>query len=79
MWKSGVLVTTIALSIALGLPAHAADCSANVSACIDANKNKPNAVAKCQAAGQRCASTGVYVGPFSGKSYQVNNCLRIGC
>jgi hypothetical protein len=79
MWKSGRLVTTIAFTITLGLPARAADCSANVSACISANKNKPNAVAKCQAAGQSCASTGVYVGPFSGKSYQVNKCLRMGC
>jgi hypothetical protein len=79
MWKSGGMVTTIAFSIAFGLPARAADCSANVSACISANKGKPNVVAKCQAAGQTCANTGVYVGPFSGKSYQVNNCLRIGC
>jgi hypothetical protein len=57
----------------------AADCSTNVSACIDANKNRPNAVAKCQAAGQRCAKTGTYVGPFSGVSYEVHKCLRFGC
>jgi hypothetical protein len=74
-----MLVATIAFSIALGSPARAADCSPNVSACIDANKNKPNAVAKCQAAGQRCAKTGIYVGPFSGVSYEVHKCLRFGC
>jgi hypothetical protein len=78
MWKSGWMVA-IAFSIALGLPARAADCSANVSACIDANKGKPNVVAKCQAAGQRCAKTGIYVGPFSGVSYEVHKCLRWGC
>jgi hypothetical protein len=79
MCKSGRVATTIAFTIALGLPARAADCGANASACISTNKDKPNAVAKCRAAGQNCASTGVYVGPFSGKSYQVNKCLRMGC
>ena len=69
----------IAFSIAVGSPARAVDCSANVSACIDANKSKPNAVAKCQAAGQRCAKTGIYLGPFSGVTYEVHKCLRFGC
>jgi hypothetical protein len=79
MWKSGGLVTIIAFSMAHGLPAYAADCRPNVRVCISANKNKPDAVAKCEAAGQSCASTGVFVGPFSGKSYQANKCLRLGC
>jgi hypothetical protein len=79
MWGSGRMVATIAFLIALGSTARAADCSANVSACIDANKTKPNAAAKCQAAGQRCAKTGIYVGPFSGVSYEVHKCLRWGC
>ena len=73
-------VSVVAIvAIAGTLPARAADCSADVSACIDANKNKPNAVAKCQTAGQRCAKTGIYVGPFSGVSYEVHKCLRWGC
>jgi hypothetical protein len=81
MWKSGGVLATIAISIALNyLPARAADCSANVNACIDGNQGKPNAAAKCQAAGRSCAKTGVYVGPFSGQSYQVTNkCGRWGC
>ena len=79
MWKPGVMVAICALSIALGSQARAADCSPNVSACIDANKGKPNVVAKCQAAGQRSAKTGIYVGPFSSVSYEVHKCLRFGC
>jgi hypothetical protein len=38
----------------------AADCSVNVSACISGNQGRPNAVAKCHAAGQRCAKTGTF-------------------
>jgi hypothetical protein len=79
VWKSGRLIAIVALSIALPSAARAVDCSPNVNACIDANKGKPNAVAKCQAAGQRCAKTGIYVGPFSGVSYEVHKCLRFGC
>jgi hypothetical protein len=41
---------------------RAADCSINTNACISGNQGKPNAVAKCQAAGQRCAKTGTFVG-----------------
>jgi hypothetical protein len=79
MRKSAWIAVAIAFSIAFSLPARAADCSANVSTCISNNQGKPNAVAKCQAAGQRCAKTGVYVGPFSGQSYPVTKCLRFGC
>jgi hypothetical protein len=77
-----ILLLTMLVSDVIGGSAaqvKAADCSANVSACIDANQSKPNAVAKCQAAGQRCAKTGIYVGPFSGVSYEVKKCLRFGC
>jgi hypothetical protein len=76
-----VFAVSVAAVVALTStsPVRAADCSANVNACIDANKNKPNVVAKCQAAGQRCAKTGIYVGPFSGVSYEVHKCLRWGC
>jgi hypothetical protein len=78
--KKIMLFTLVAFAV-IGVSAaqvRAADCSANVSACIDANRNKPNAVAKCQAAGQRCAKTGTYVGPFSGVSY-LRKCWRTGC
>lgn len=68
MQLGGMVIATIAFSIVLGSPARAVDCSANVSACIGANKNKLNAVAKCQAARQRCAKTGIYVSPFRGVS-----------
>jgi hypothetical protein len=60
MWKSGGIIATIAFSIAFSLPAFAADCSANIDACISGNQGKANAVAKCQAAGRSCAKTGVY-------------------
>jgi hypothetical protein len=52
----------------------AADCGASVSGCITGNAGKPDAQAKCSAAGQTCAKTGVFVSPFSGKSYQVRKC-----
>jgi hypothetical protein len=62
-------------------PVKAADCSVNVSTCISLNQGKPNAAAKCQTAGQRCAKSGVFVGPFSGQTYEVGSkkCGRWGC
>jgi hypothetical protein len=68
-----VAVVTIAFSIAFNLPALAADCGGYVSTCIRNNTNKPDNVAKCSAAGQSCAKSGVFVGPFNGQSYQVGN------
>jgi hypothetical protein len=58
--------------------ALAADRSINTNACMSGNQGQPNAVAKCQAAGQRSAKTGVYVGPFDGQTYQGGNCGRYG-
>jgi hypothetical protein len=52
----------------------AADCGANVSQCMRNNSGKPDAQAKCSAAGQSCAKTGIFVGPFNGQSYQVRKC-----
>jgi hypothetical protein len=52
----------------------AADCGAYVSQCIRNNSGKPDAQAKCSAAGQSCAKTGTFVGPFNGQSYQVRKC-----
>jgi len=72
----------IAFSVALGPRAHAADCSANVRTCINLSKDKPDAVARCQAAGQSCAKTGTFVGPYSGQTYAVGGrtkCGRWGC
>jgi len=58
--KNMMLLTLLAFAIIGGSAAQvkAADCSVNVSTCIGSNQGKPNAVAKCQAAGQRCAKTG---------------------
>ena len=67
-------IASLALLIALTRPTLATDCGANVSACIRAYGARPGAQAKCAAAGERCAQTGVFVGPFSGKSYQVQKC-----
>ena len=52
----------------------AADCGAAVSGCITANAGKPDAKGKCSAAGQTCATTGVFVSPFTGKSYKIRKC-----
>ena len=64
-----LVLLTVAFAAIGGSAAQvkAADCNGNVSACINGNAGKPNAVAKCQAAGQRCAKSGVFVGPFTGQ------------
>jgi hypothetical protein len=80
--KRLVLLTLLAFVIGgSAAQVKAADCRANVSTCISRNQGKPNAAEKCQAAGQSCASTGVFVGPFTGKTYQVGakKCGRWGC
>jgi hypothetical protein len=79
--KRLVLLTLLAFAVIAGSAAQvkAVDCSSNVNACISGNQGKPNAVAKCQAAGQRCAKTGTFVGPFSGQTFQGGKCGRWGC
>jgi hypothetical protein len=68
--KRMMLLTLLAFAVIAGSAAQvkAVDCSSNVNDCI-----RPNAVAKCQAAGQRCAKSGTFVGPFSGQTYQAAN------
>jgi hypothetical protein len=63
---------SVALLIALTSPMYAADCGAYVSQCL--RSGKPDAQTKCAAAGQNCAKTGVWVGPYTGQSYQVRKC-----
>ena len=65
---------SIALVTALPSPIIALDCGVQVNGCIAGNAGKPDAKAKCAAAGQTCAQTGVFVSPFSGKSYGVRKC-----
>jgi hypothetical protein len=79
--KRMMLLTLLAFAVIAGSAAQvkAVDCSSNVNACISGNQGKPNAVAKCQAAGQRCAKSGTFVGPFSGQTYQGGKCGRWGC
>jgi len=43
--KMTLATIVIAFSIAVGSLAHAADCSANVTTCINLSKDKPDAVA----------------------------------
>jgi hypothetical protein len=64
--KRIMLLTLPAFAVIGGSAAQvkAADCSVNVNACISGNQDKPNAVAKCQAAGQRCAKTGCLCWPL---------------
>jgi hypothetical protein len=79
--KRIMLLSLLAFAVIAGSAAQvkAVDCSSNVNACISGNQGKPNAVAKCQAAGQRCAKSGTFVGPFSGQTYQGGKCGRWGC
>lgn len=81
--KRTMFLTLLAFAVIGGsaVQVKAADCNGNVSACINGNAGKPNAVAKCQAAGQRCAKSGVFVGPFTGQTYQAatKKCGRWGC
>jgi hypothetical protein len=60
-----IIVGLTVISFGVGVsPARAFDCSANVGACIDLNKGKPNAETKCQAAGQSCAKKGTFCRPL---------------
>jgi hypothetical protein len=65
---------SVALLMVLTSPTFAADCGAYISQCMRNNSGKPDVQAKCSAAGQSCAQTGVFVGPFNGQSYQVRKC-----
>ena len=65
---------SVALLMTSNYSVFAADCGAYVSQCITQNAGKPDAKAKCSAAGQSCAKTGTFVGPFNGQSYQVRAC-----
>lgn len=60
-------------AIAAGsLPASAASsCTQSVAQCQIEGANKDNIVEKCRAAGARCQKTGVFVGPITGKKWNV--------
>ena len=70
------LLTTVSVAFLMtsNSSVFAADCGGYVSQCITQNAGKPDAKAKCSAAGQSCAKTGTFVGPFNGQSYQVRAC-----
>ena len=68
----------IAASVLFSAPALA-DCASSVSTCIKVTQGKPDNVAKCTEAGQRCQSTGVFVGPYSGTSFNSGKTKSAGC
>jgi hypothetical protein len=68
-----IAVVPFAASIAFSLPTLAADCGRYISGCIRNNANKPDSMVKCKAAGESCARSGVFVGPYNGQSYKVGN------
>ena len=68
----------IAASVLFSAPALA-NCAGSVSTCIRMTQGKPDNVAKCTEAGQRCQSTGVFVGPYSGTSFNSGKTKSAGC
>jgi len=69
-----IAVVPFASSIAFSSLVLAVDCGRYVSGCLRNGANKPDNVAKCTAAGESCAKTGVFVGPYNGQSYKVQAC-----
>jgi hypothetical protein len=65
---------SVAFLMTSNYSAFAADCGFYVSGCIRQSAGKPDAIAKCSAAGQSCAQTGTFVGPFTGQTWQVRKC-----
>jgi hypothetical protein len=53
-------------------PLLAYDCGRYVSGCLSSNGSKPDAKAKCSAAGAACGKSGTFVGPYTGQSFRVD-------
>jgi hypothetical protein len=60
-----------ALAIASSSRAVAGSCAQAVAQCQIEGANKNQIVEKCQAAGERCMKTRVFVGPITGKKWNV--------
>jgi hypothetical protein len=45
-------------------------CSNVVPVCINDNTSKSDAPARCRAAGAECMKTGIFVGPYTGQTFQ---------
>ena len=50
--------------------ANYATCSGSVPVCINLSQGKADAAVKCRAAGAECMKTGIFVGPYSGRTTQ---------
>jgi hypothetical protein len=68
----------IAACLALSSPALSASCSAMTHTCLQ-RSNAPDKVARCTAAGESCAKSFVFVGPYNGKSYPADKHTSRGC
>jgi len=75
---TGLTVASFLAAVLFSAPALA-DCASSASKCIRMTQGKPDNVAKCTEAGQRCQSSGVFVSPYSGTSFNVNKTKSVGC
>ena len=73
-----VVGVPIAASLALSSPALSASCGAMTHNCIS-RSNAPDKVARCTAAGESCAKSFVFVGPYNGQSYPADKHTSRGC
>jgi hypothetical protein len=55
--------------VALARRAVPHTCSAYAALCIRDSRNRADAIEKCHAAKAQCLSTGVHVGPYSGRQF----------
>jgi hypothetical protein len=62
---------SVALTIAASSPAVSGSCAQAVAQCQIEGANKNQIVEKCEAAGERCKKTGMFVGPITGKKWNV--------
>jgi hypothetical protein len=68
----------IAFFVALSSPALSASCGAMTHNCLQ-RSNAPDKIARCTAAGESCAKSFVFVGPYNGKSYPADRHTSRGC
>ena len=73
VWNALAIVTVVTLPSTLAIAAGATSCSEAINKCQIEGKKHADANQKCAAAGAQCMSTGVFVGPFSGRKWVIRN------
>jgi hypothetical protein len=73
IWHVISIAIVAASPSTLATAADARNCSEAVNKCQIEGKKHPNIAEKCAAAGAQCMSTGVFVGPLTGRKWFFRN------